>query len=84
MFSDRSNESVSIVLKNVMQELEVLINFNPVTNDTTTSVTWCDNVRLFIIYGTYAELMQGNSESEIITNRFISIIFAIEDITVSN
>ncbi|CAF3236743.1 unnamed protein product [Rotaria socialis] len=56
-----SNEKqINLLLHNNMWELEVFIQFNATTNHSNMSNYWCDDIKLYIIYGTYFESMQVN------------------------
>ncbi|CAF4036623.1 unnamed protein product, partial [Rotaria magnacalcarata] len=53
-----SNEKqINLLLRNDMWELEVFIKFNATTNHSNMNNYWCDDIKLYIIYGTYLESM---------------------------
>ena len=43
-----------------MQELEVVVEFSTLVNSPVTNL-WCDDIKLYIVYGTYSESSQGKS-----------------------
>jgi hypothetical protein len=43
-----------------MQELEVVVEFSASAAQTATN-PWCDDIKLYIAYGTYSESSQGKS-----------------------
>ncbi|CAF3793996.1 unnamed protein product [Rotaria magnacalcarata] len=50
-----NKENISLSLRADMWELEVFVYFNTPTNDTEVGNHWCDEIKLFIIYGTNLE-----------------------------
>ncbi|CAF5101196.1 unnamed protein product, partial [Rotaria magnacalcarata] len=51
-----SNEKqINLLLRNNMWELEVFIKFNATTNHSNMKNYWCDDIKLYIIYGTSLE-----------------------------
>ncbi|CAF2181297.1 unnamed protein product, partial [Rotaria magnacalcarata] len=51
-----SNEKqINLLLRNDMWELEVFIKFNATTNHSNMNNYWCDDIKLYIMYGTYLE-----------------------------
>ncbi|CAF4615247.1 unnamed protein product [Rotaria socialis] len=51
-----TKEKISLLLNEDMWELEVLIKFNAPANHRNINNYWCDDIKLYIIYGTYLEL----------------------------
>ncbi|CAF4106811.1 unnamed protein product [Rotaria magnacalcarata] len=55
-----SNEKqINLLLHNNMWELEVFIQFNATTNHSNMKNYWCDDIKLYIIYGTSLESKYG-------------------------
>ncbi|CAM4980245.1 unnamed protein product, partial [Rotaria socialis] len=54
-----NEEQINLFLHNDMWELEVFIKFNSSANHNNMNNYWCDDIKLFIIYGTYLESRQA-------------------------
>ncbi|CAF4029351.1 unnamed protein product [Rotaria magnacalcarata] len=55
-----SNEKqINLLLRNDMWELEVFIKFNATANHSNMNNYWCDDIKLYIMYGTYLESKYG-------------------------
>ncbi|CAF4220130.1 unnamed protein product [Rotaria socialis] len=52
----RSN--TTLVLDEIMQEFEVVIEFSALANRSNSENYWCDDIKLFIIYGTYSDFLR--------------------------
>lgn len=59
LYVDSSGKNISLILDEGMQELEVFIEFSAVSGQSSFVNYWCDNIKLFIIYGTYMETSKG-------------------------
>ena len=57
---DSTKPNIALVLRHDMHELEVVIEFSTLADQTTTNL-WCDDIKLYIVYGTYSESSQGKS-----------------------
>ena len=55
-----TKENITLVLHHEMQELEVFVEFSTLADQTTTN-PWCDDIKLYIVYGTDSESSQGKS-----------------------
>ncbi|CAF5184588.1 unnamed protein product, partial [Rotaria magnacalcarata] len=53
-----NEEQINLLLHNDMWELEVFIKFNATASHSNMNNYWCDDIKLYIIYGTYLELRQ--------------------------
>ncbi|CAF3855415.1 unnamed protein product [Rotaria magnacalcarata] len=54
-----TQESISLYLLNDMRELEVLIEFSAIANQNNKASSWCDDIQLIIVYGTFLEFLRG-------------------------
>lgn len=43
-------------------ELEVLVKIRKPGNNSNETITWCDDMKVFIIYGTDSEYLQGKND----------------------
>ncbi|CAF1441247.1 unnamed protein product [Rotaria magnacalcarata] len=50
--------STSLILQDDIQELQVSIEFRAFNNQSGVTNYWCDDINLFIIYGTYLEFLR--------------------------
>lgn len=48
-----------MTLTDAMNRLEVSVEFDPFVSGNTTQRIWSDNIKLFIIHGTYLEFLRG-------------------------
>lgn len=48
---------IRLILSASMRQLEVLIIFDPVPHNVDIVTHWCDNIKLFIVYGTNMEVL---------------------------
>jgi hypothetical protein len=55
-----TKENITLILRHDMQELEVFVEFSTLADQITTN-PWCDDIKLYIVYGTYSESSQGKS-----------------------
>ncbi|CAM4982618.1 unnamed protein product [Rotaria socialis] len=55
-----NEEQINLLLHNDIWELEVFIKFNATASHSNMNNYWCDDIKLYIIYGTYLELRQVN------------------------
>ncbi|CAF4364045.1 unnamed protein product [Rotaria socialis] len=53
-----TKEQINLLLHNDMWELEVFIKFNATASHSNMNNYWCDDIKLYIIYGTYLESRQ--------------------------
>lgn len=49
--SDSTNDRSVMNLKVSMQELELVLKFNPQQNTNQSETSWCDNIELIVNYG---------------------------------
>ncbi|CAF3348588.1 unnamed protein product [Rotaria socialis] len=50
---------VSSTLNRDIHQLEIVIKFEALANNSSKANSWCDDIKLFILYGTDLELIQG-------------------------
>lgn len=55
---DSNKQDITLPLRHGMQELEVVVKFTTLTDQIITN-PWCDDIKLYIVYGTYSESSQG-------------------------
>ncbi|CAF3805872.1 unnamed protein product [Rotaria magnacalcarata] len=55
---DSSRENISLILQDDMWGLEVNIEFSVLNNQSDMTHHWYENIKLFIIYGTYLEFLR--------------------------
>ncbi|CAF3436102.1 unnamed protein product [Rotaria socialis] len=58
LYTDSSKENISLILQDDMWELEVNIEFRAFNNQSDMAHHWYENIKLFIIYGTYLEFLR--------------------------
>ena len=56
--TDSNKQNMTLFLRHDMQELEVAVKFSALADQTITN-PWCDDIKLYIVYGTYSESSQG-------------------------
>lgn len=71
VYVDSIKTSSSLTLNEDMNELEVLIKFSPYANRSNEIKYSSDNIKLFIIYGTYCTVTRGKSRVQILLNYLI-------------
>lgn len=58
MYIGSNTNNVSLALHHDMKELEVIVEFTRERSQILTNL-WCDDIELYIIYGTYSEFPQS-------------------------
>jgi len=64
VFVESNGKRVSLELVRGITEIQVIIEFNASMNRNNDARNWCDNIDLFIDYGTNSELLQGTYRIE--------------------
>lgn len=52
------------------KEIQVLVKFQKMENDSNNIITWCDDVKIFLIYGTDFEYLQSKYNVGYILEKF--------------
>ncbi|CAF2251861.1 unnamed protein product [Rotaria magnacalcarata] len=72
---------ISLVLNRDMHQLEVIIGFEALVKNSSKSNSWCDDIKLFIVYGTDLEFIQDTSTT---TSMITAVLPAYKLFTVFN
>ncbi len=59
LYTGSTEGDISLNLDASIRELEVLIEFSAIFNYSKNTRYWCDDIKLFIIYGTNLEYLRG-------------------------